>query len=583
MSDISTITDEQIEERVLPQSLEKGKRYYRNGRVGDCVRRGTTLEASVQGSSHKPYHVEVEHNVDGDIQKTRCTCPYDWGGDCKHIVAVLLMWKNAPDRFHEKNTTEHALEQRSREELITLVELMLEREPSLRSLLDQDLPGSTGDSVELSDPDVFRPDVRQMISSESGYGPDVDLNQLLSLVEQANRHLRANEYGHAYGISRAVAEEVLDIYNMLHDHRDIDMAVDKAVSVLEECLEGVQEHPDARWDVIDALFRVIEWNINIGGIGMAESSWETIMEHAKREDRERLMTRIERYVSDLHSDLSSWTENTCGDMLIDLYTSDNRVEEFITIARELEMHRVLAHFLLERDRTAEAVDVATEHVTHPRHTIKFADHLLERGDRKEAHTIVEQRADRDDDDRLRVWLSEFEEQHGDPESSFRIERDRFRKKPNLAKYERLCELAEQLGTRTEVEEELREKLEQQEKWAVLAEIHLDDKNWDRAWNYAKRVNTFTGGRSMSIREKIIREGEHARPERAVEYYTQKARNLIDQRGRDNYASAAEYLQRVKAILKRENREAEWTECIDEFRSYASNLPACQDEFNKAQL
>jgi len=583
MSKTSNIPDEQIEERAIPQSLKKGKNYYRNGRVGNCVQRGNTLEASVQGSQYAPYHVEVECSEDGGIQTTWCTCPYDWGGDCKHVVAVLLMWQNAPGQFQEKETVENTLENRSREELQKLVELMLEREPSLRSLLENDLPGTTGESVELKDPDVYRSEVLDIVGSDTGYGPEIDLSDLLSLIERAERHLREKEYGHAYGICRAIVEEVLDIYEMTHDQGDIGVAVQKAVSILEECLEAVREHPESRWDVIDALFSVIEWNIDFGGIGVGDGSWETIMEHAKPSDRETLIQRIEQYIRNQQEDLSSWTEEICGQKLADLYEADDRTDEFLNTAEELGMHRVLAHRLLDLDRTAEAVEVATEHVPHPHHTIQFADHLLQQGEKQEAHTLVKRRADRSDDDRLRVWLSEFEEQHGDPETSFQIERDRFRKKASLKKYHRLCDLADQLGTRPTVEEELKEELEEQEQWNVLAEIHLEEENWDQAWEYAKCCRGLVGRHSTSIREKIVREGEHARPERAVNYYKKTARSLIDKRGRGNYAKAAEYLQRVQEILKREKGDSEWTACIEEFRDYASNLPACQDEFDKAGL
>lgn len=81
----------------------------------------------------------------------------------------------------------------------------------------------------------------------------------------------------------------------------------------------------------------------------------------------------------------------------------------------------------------------------------------------------------------------------------------------------------------------------------------------------------------------MQEGEHARPERAIQYYGEKAKRLIDQRGRGNYASAAGYLKRIQKIYQQQEAPSEWQECIREFREYASNLPACQDEFNKAGL
>jgi uncharacterized Zn finger protein len=53
------------------------------------VRRGDRLTAHVEGSDFAPYEVTIELH-DGGIPGTRCSCPYDWGGACKHVVAVLL-------------------------------------------------------------------------------------------------------------------------------------------------------------------------------------------------------------------------------------------------------------------------------------------------------------------------------------------------------------------------------------------------------------------------------------------------------------------------------------------------------------
>ena len=42
------------------------------------------------GSDFVPYEIIVTLLDDGRIGERACTCPYDWGGYCKHIVAVLL-------------------------------------------------------------------------------------------------------------------------------------------------------------------------------------------------------------------------------------------------------------------------------------------------------------------------------------------------------------------------------------------------------------------------------------------------------------------------------------------------------------
>jgi uncharacterized Zn finger protein len=60
-----------------------------------------------------------------------CTCPYDWGGDCKHIVATLLAWLHEPGSFHSAADLRAALAHRSQEELVDLLADMCAAYPLL--------------------------------------------------------------------------------------------------------------------------------------------------------------------------------------------------------------------------------------------------------------------------------------------------------------------------------------------------------------------------------------------------------------------------------------------------------------------
>ena len=71
-------------------SFERGRRYYRQGRVTDLDVMWNNYMATVQGS--RKYHVTVEVDEDGDVTDYECNCPaadlYD--GPCKHVVATLF-------------------------------------------------------------------------------------------------------------------------------------------------------------------------------------------------------------------------------------------------------------------------------------------------------------------------------------------------------------------------------------------------------------------------------------------------------------------------------------------------------------
>ena len=67
-------------------SFDRGRQYYLEGMVRSARMSRGAIEATVSGTSR--YTVRVTGGS-GDLE-CRCTCPYDYGGYCKHIVSVLL-------------------------------------------------------------------------------------------------------------------------------------------------------------------------------------------------------------------------------------------------------------------------------------------------------------------------------------------------------------------------------------------------------------------------------------------------------------------------------------------------------------
>lgn len=83
------LTEPDIRSLANSQSFDRGYNYYRNGYVYNMTRRGDLLASQVEGSQYEPYQVQVTLSEHG-VEDAECTCPYDWGGNCKHIVATLL-------------------------------------------------------------------------------------------------------------------------------------------------------------------------------------------------------------------------------------------------------------------------------------------------------------------------------------------------------------------------------------------------------------------------------------------------------------------------------------------------------------
>ncbi|MDH3605218.1 MAG: SWIM zinc finger family protein, partial [Candidatus Tectomicrobia bacterium] len=78
--------EEVIRDLATETSYDRGEEYADYGAVRNLVLEGESYRAHVYGT-HR-YTVRVWDDS-GDVRSS-CTCPYDWGGVCKHVVAVML-------------------------------------------------------------------------------------------------------------------------------------------------------------------------------------------------------------------------------------------------------------------------------------------------------------------------------------------------------------------------------------------------------------------------------------------------------------------------------------------------------------
>ncbi|MBF0387382.1 MAG: SNF2 helicase associated domain-containing protein [Candidatus Omnitrophica bacterium] len=82
------LTFPQVKKIAGGTTFTRGEEYYRAGMVRSLAWEGPQVKAEVSGSRRRPYQVTASFTRGAPV--VRCTCPSDWGGLCKHGVAVLL-------------------------------------------------------------------------------------------------------------------------------------------------------------------------------------------------------------------------------------------------------------------------------------------------------------------------------------------------------------------------------------------------------------------------------------------------------------------------------------------------------------
>ena len=136
MTNLPRITEAAIRAKVTESSYDRGVDYYHADTVESATRRGGQLFAEVQGSEWDPYQVGITF-LGGDFTAS-CTCPYDWGGYCKHVVATLLTVAddNGPVPIAVKPPVADLLAGLNADELRALVHLLVEAAPALLDIVD---------------------------------------------------------------------------------------------------------------------------------------------------------------------------------------------------------------------------------------------------------------------------------------------------------------------------------------------------------------------------------------------------------------------------------------------------------------
>jgi uncharacterized Zn finger protein len=300
------LTEAQIRAMANEKSFERGKGYYQDGAIVEPLQQGLELRAECEGSEYEPYQISVTLDTKG-IAETSCTCPYDWGGICKHLVALLLAYVHHPQAFRHIEPLDKLLAGKSKDELIAIIQDMLRHQPGLISVIElttetQEI--KQGKPMNIS---VYRTQARRAMQHESRRGVE---RELKALGETAARLARGGDFVNAGAVYHALLDETIKGYDemvsVMDEDGDIAVIIDEFANGLGECLAHSVAETKTRREWFETLLRAELADIALGGIDPAPSAKEAILKHANKEDWQW----IEERLSNIFSADSSWAQET---------------------------------------------------------------------------------------------------------------------------------------------------------------------------------------------------------------------------------------------------------------------------------
>ncbi|KAA3662972.1 MAG: hypothetical protein DWQ04_11900, partial [Chloroflexi bacterium] len=254
-----SLTEADIGALATDQSFDRGYRYYRNDSVSNVIRRGNMVTAYVEGSSYDPYQVQINLDTSG-IDSTMCTCPNDWGGICKHIVATLLAIIHKENEIEIKPEMADLLNGLSEGQLRQVLLHVAEESPAIAELIEREVmwlqavPTETAVSAPSPSITVDINAVRREMHKDFRLAGKGDPFQ----------HGYYDEYAGLEGDVDGILQPHLEKVVVLLDAGGVDTAVTLITAIFEAFIDGLTDLDEWVYEYNEDVFN--EANLTLSAV-----------------------------------------------------------------------------------------------------------------------------------------------------------------------------------------------------------------------------------------------------------------------------------------------------------------------------
>lgn len=584
MNQVPEISESDVQTWVGTKSFQRGYRYFEDEAILNPRLRGQSLIAECQGSQPAPYRVEIRLGANG-ILGGSCSCPAGEGGHCKHAAALLLTWLHEPDVFTEVPELENLLENRSKGELISLIQQMITRHPDLEQLLELSALLSTAPGEPLS-ANLIAQQVRRAFSSAGGEiaGDNAQIaDNLQPILDLGEDLLDREDVANASVVYINLIDTMLVYEDCLYNDEggDLGQVLAECEQGIEECLQATQD-PEIRRNLLNILFELFMWDLRAGGLGYADETPAILTGRSNEREKQEIAGWVQAELPDGGEWNEDYQRRTLGGLWLDLMEEDLDDEFYLRICRETGRYQDLIRRLLTLKRSDEAVEAAR--ALNDRNITAVADLFEEHGLPEVARSLIQEQPNSESDVQTLEWLTKYATRHNQPEEALQLSEKLFWSVQTLENYTLLLDTARVVGQENNARQRVLEGLESAGNFSMLVEIYLLENEVDLALAALERVNPeLWRGRMAMLRQRVAQAVEIPRPHEAIRQYLLLVDELISQRSRGSYAEATRLLGLVRRLYHGLGEEKRWQEVISGLRLECRRLPAFLDELQRAGL
>ena len=575
-------TESTIAQNATSRSYSRGEDYAYSGAVDALVLRGNSLEAEVQGSQYEPYRVQLTFDEVG-ITDAYCSCPYDWGGWCKHIVAVLLAYLDDPETVEERPELSTQIQELDAEQLEELL-LALARDPEVAPAIERHLKLMRAATDEASserrtviNPEPFRQRAYGIIESLDHIRPSQaywHISQLLQNLEQlaneAQSFIENGDGRNALLILEAITDVYVNRWMMLDGSsgetgeffyplgkRWIEalLSADLTATEQETWANKLEQWQSEISDYgVDEAF--------VAGAEAAREGWDDLtLQKLLQSDRE---TEEEEEQTFYYTHEIALTR-------LKVLERQERYDEYLRLAKVMPQKGHYLAMLVRLGRIEEAVEQALQQMRTPGEALALAHALRDHKELAAALRIAEHGLTLNNAGSnphlskgsydstfsgskamLASWLCDLALGMGEHERALIAADITFRESPSLNAYLKVKELA-----KDEWEERraaLINYLHQHAAYILQAkiEVFLHEGLIDDA------INTIKGHHSSySLLEQVVSAAVQTRPNWVIQVTQKQAEEIMDAGKSKYYDHAVKWLKHTHAAYHAANRTEEW--------------------------
>lgn len=476
-SKLSKVTESQVQKLATTKSFDRGRSYYQNGAITDPTRQDNRIWADCYGT--EIYQPRATLTSKG-ISESNCTCPYDWGGICKHQVALLLTYVHEPTSFRVIPPLREMLADYSRDDLFNLIDRILQQQPDLITSLEVaaelNIPHETGKPIDTSS---IRRQIQRALRGDDMW---TIVNQIGPAFKMAEQIYAAQDYFNAGRFYALILTEITEKYDGELQSIDYDGYVagctQDAAEGVHNCLIAGDIDPGTRaaWFAIllDSLFKEIE----LGGVDFAAGADDALIDQTTDAEWATIEAQIRQKIT---QGVGRWGRDALTGIITSRLEHRGQHDAAVETGLELSSPESKVFILVERGEYGLAIDLAKQHLSHYRGLVpQFVEALIAANQEKAALQYMRELAHKTNDYAYRQWLGKYYCEQGDDKTAWEFEAENFMQYPSLEQYKILEDLARAIGTWDKHRRNLLKHLRDKKQWQTLLDIALHEKDLAQA-------------------------------------------------------------------------------------------------------